>query len=329
MAPSGDIIRILSGQTSMRVSNDVFHPGPNTILVSKSELLFRSTTIGNMPSICTSVTKLIISPVAISIGSPPGDLHELPREAVFDAFCADFSPLDAAFDALDALDAVLDALDAFDAVLDALDIAFAGFAPLSAVPPAFNALSAFPPGTHVATSKANSSNEQLPVSANMAFKPTPTTRRAAPIAVKIGNGIIMSNPPIVCNTSEIMLRTSACSLTQSLKSFHFSSNQPGFSSKRFLACDRIEVTAEFTAVLRVDLMVEAVVTSALKVVVARVCSVLAASKAVWAAVRSVCAVAAALAVATFTPGTTAVAAAVVVAAWAVTTARARLISHAL
>ena len=93
-------------------------------------------------------------------------MHELPREAVFDAFCADFSPLDAAFDALDALDAVLDALDAFDAVLDALDIAFAGFAPLSAVPPAFNALSAFPPGTHVATSKANSSNEQLPVHAH-------------------------------------------------------------------------------------------------------------------------------------------------------------------
>ena len=290
----------------MRVSNDVFHPGPNTMLTSRSELLFRSTTIGNMPSICTSVTKLIISPVAISTGSKPGNLHLLPREAAFDAFFAVFPPLAAAF-------------EAFDAV-------FAPLSPLTAVFPAF---SNFPPGKLVTKSKANSPHEQLPVSANIAFKPTPTPTRTAPITVKTGNGIIMSSPPISCNASEIMPRTSACSLTQSLKSFHFSSNQPGFSSKRFLACDRIEVTAEFTAVLRVDLMVEAVVTSALKVVVARVCSVLAASKAVWAAVRSVCAVAAALAVATFTPGTTAVAAAVVVAAWAVTTARARLISHAL
>ena len=294
-APSGVIINTWSGRISIRQSNVVLHPGPNTLLVSIPESVFLATTIGNMPPIRTSVAESIIAPVAISTGSRPGSLHSFPRHRFFGPFIPNLS----------------------FAAPNASDSAFPGLVPLSVS-------SIFPLGRKVVISEANSCHEQFPVKHNNPFNSNPRVFNGIP---KIG--IDASRPPIDCNTSEISRNRSACFDTQSLNASHFSSTQFGFSSNRFLACDLIAVTVACTSVLSVDLIPAPLATSASNTVVARKCSAFAASNAAWAAASSDWAAVAVLAVTAFTPGTAAVATAVAVAIFAVAAARTTFASHRL
>ena len=296
-APSGVIIRIWPGRISILQSNVVFHPGPNTLLVSIPESVLRATTIGRMPSIWMSVVKSIMAPVAISTGSIPGCLHLFPREA-------SFAPCLPAF--------------AF-AAFAAFDRDFTGLVP-------FNAFSILPPGREVIRSNPNSPQEQFPVSHNNPFNNTPKPISSPPNGA---SGVNASNAPISCSASEISLISSECFVTQSLKASHFSFTQFGFSSNRFLACDLIAVTVACTSVLSVVLIPAPFVTSALNTVVARKCSAFAASNAAWAAANSDWAAVAVLAVIAFTPGRVAVAIAVAVAAFAVAAALTTFASHRL
>ena len=297
-APSGVIIRIWPGRISILQSNVVFHPGPNTRLVSIPESVSLATTIGNMPLIRTSVAESIIAPVAISTGSIPGSLHSFPRHRFFGPFSPNFS----------------------FAAPNASDSAFPGLVP-------FNASSSFPLGRNVVISEANSCHEQFPVKHNNPFNSNPRVFNDSPNPFRIGSDA--SNPPIDCNTSEISRNRSACFDTQSLNASHFSSTQFGFSSNRFLACDLIAVTVACTSVLSVALIPAPLATSASNTVVARKCSAFAASNAAWAAANSDWAAVAVLAVTAFTPGTAAVATAVAAASFAVAAALTTFASHRL
>ena len=239
----------------------------------------------------------IIAPVAISTGSKPGCLHLFPREASFAPFFPAF---------------------AF-AAFAAFDRDFTGLVP-------FKAFSILPPGRQVIRSNPNSCQEQFPVTHNNPFSATPTSSKNTPNGA---SGVNISNPPMSCNTSEIVPNSSECFVTQSLKASHFSCNQLGFSSNRLLAWVLIQATAVSTSILSVDLIPAPLATSASNTVVARRCSAFAASNAAWAAANSDWAAVAVLAVIAFTPGKAAVATAVAVATFAVAAALTTFASHRL